>query len=182
MISLGVGVLLAGLTAGVIYIVLLALRPVPPEVTVSAVNVHGVTRDGLVLRIALKIKNPNRVGIELRGFNARVTVEGQSLGEPRITSPTARVGARAERTVTVELVAPWGRALAVLARSLETPTLSFAVDGDVRIGAGRLSIDHPVHARGTFASRRVHEAIPNSLPFGLGRIIPGMLQRVVPAP
>lgn len=175
------GVVLALLSVGVIALVLGALRPSPPQVRLVSARVHGVTVEGVVMRVALRVRNPNRVALQVQGFDARVVVEGHALGAPRTTASLTRVAGRSEVPLDIEILAPWSDAISVGLASLQKPNLAYTIDGNVRIGAGRVSVGYPVRVSGTFPSRMVRDAIPNSLPFGLPGLLPGILRPVNPS-
>ncbi len=174
------GVALALLSAGVIALLLGALRPAPPAVRLVSARVHGVTVEGVVMRVALRVRNPNRVALQVRGFDARVTVEGHPLGSPRATASLTRIAGRSEVPLDIEMVAPWSDAISVGLASLQKTELGYVIDGDVRIGTGRVSVGYPVRVQGTFPSRMVRDAIPNSLPFGLPGLLPQILRPANP--
>ncbi len=134
-----------------------------PTLTVVEVRVQGVRRDGLTIAVDAAIDNRNRFDVTVQSVDVEATLEGHSMGHPRVLASPLTLAAGRATTVTLEIDTPWGEALSIAWRAADTERFHYRADGTVRVGGERLHVNVPIHVTGEILRSTVLDVLRNSI-------------------
>jgi LEA14-like dessication related protein len=132
-----------------------ALRPVPPEVSLTNLSVERLTLNAADLNAKLRIFNPNRIALTIEKIDYTLLLDGIKVSDGRSLVP-ARIGAQEYGELDMKLSASYLSLLQVLSGLAGKEEVQFAMAGSVQIsGLGIVSKTFPIQRQGTVSLRNL---------------------------
>ncbi|MDA8164836.1 MAG: LEA type 2 family protein [Desulfobacteraceae bacterium] len=132
-----------------------ALKPVPPEVSLTGLSVEGLTLNQADLNARLRIFNPNRVALTIQQIDYTLLLDGIKVSDGRSLVP-ARIGAHEYGYLDMKLSASYLPLWQVLTGLADKEDVRFAMAGSVRIsGWGGVGATFPLKREGTASLRQL---------------------------
>jgi LEA14-like dessication related protein len=120
-----------------------------PVVTMTGVNVHGISTEGLELHLLVDVENPNGFGADISELEYRVFLDNIKVAEG---VQKDAVAVPAESTVEVEIpfTIVWSGVDKGLKRLLDGEEHDWRVGGSVRLNKGAISRVFKFSESGTY--------------------------------
>jgi LEA14-like dessication related protein len=139
-------------------------RPKPPIITPEKAEVVSIGPEGITLKLALGIDNPNRVDLSARSVSGRLLLDGKhDLGTVTVAQPFSLPSGR-RTPLAVPLTVGWKDLGIVVALAASNRDLPYDVDGSVNVGGDSLNVNVPFHLSGVVTHEQLLKATLNSLP------------------
>jgi LEA14-like dessication related protein len=111
-------------------------RLASPEIVGANVRVVQVTLPEVTMAIDLTLSNPNAVEIVVRGFDARISLEGERIATASLAAPVT-MPANGTAAVSLSARADAAATLAGVGRALGSArAMRYEIAGDVTLGDG----------------------------------------------
>ena len=111
-------------------------RPAAPQIVGANVRVVQVNLPEVRMAIDLTLSNPNAVEIVVRGFDARVSLEGERIATASLAAPVT-MPANGTAEVTLSARGDAAATLAGVGRALGSArAMRYEIAGDVTLGDG----------------------------------------------
>jgi LEA14-like dessication related protein len=127
-----------------------------PEVTITGVDVHGISTNGLALQLLVDVENPNSFGADISRLEYRVFLDdirvAEGLQEESVPVP-------AESTVEVKIPFDilWDGMEKGLKKLLDGEEHDWRLEGNVRLRKGAMSRAFSFSEKGSYKAPRAHD-------------------------
>src|SRR5688572_29177830 len=139
-------------------------RPKPPTLTPEKGEVTSVGPEGIQLKLALTVDNPNRIDLSARSVTGRLLVDGKyDLGTVTVSEPF-RLPSGQRTPLTVPMTVGWKDLGVVLALAASNRNLPYDVDGSLNVGGDSINVNLPFHLSGIVTHEQLLKATLNSMP------------------
>ena len=125
-----------------------------PVVTLTGADFHGLSTEGLELRLLADVENPNGFGADISGLTYKVFVDGTEVAAGVQDDPV-RGGARETVEVAIPFTLVWEGVNKGLTKLLDGKEHDWKLKGSVRLSNGPLSKTFKFSERGSFDSPKV---------------------------
>lgn len=142
-------------------------KPEPPVLTTKDAKVTQLDPNGMNITVAVDAYNPNAMALSIQSATGHVLLDGKhDLGTVTVQKPVL-LPPNAHTALDVPLRMQWPSVATLGLAAAGRPTLPYVVDGVVRIGGERFSVEVPYKATGNLTQAEILKAVGNSLPPGL---------------
>jgi len=124
------------------------IRPQPPEVSLSHLQVGEITLSHANLLAKLRIYNPNRIALTLEEVDYTLTLNGIRISTGRSIQPTT-VAAQGHGNLTIQLNAAYLDIFRLVQASKDEKTLKYSLQGNIQVsGLGVMKVNFPLREMG----------------------------------
>lgn len=139
-------------------------KPEPPKLVPKEARVTAIGPAGLSVLLRMEATNPNRVTLSAQSVTAKAKLDGRwDVGTVTITQPIV-LPPSVPTMIDVPLAMPWADVTALGALATATRPVPYVVEGTVRVGGERLSVDLPFSLSGTITREELTSAALKALP------------------
>jgi LEA14-like dessication related protein len=125
-----------------------AVKPVPPEVSLTSLFVEGISLSHADLSAKLSIFNPNRVAMTIEQVDYTLQLEGIKVSDGRSFAPV-RIGARESGDLDMKLSASYLSLWQVISSLADQENVKFSLNGSVLVGGLGVTKTFPLERVGT---------------------------------
>ena len=122
-----------------------------PEVTMTGVDVHGLTTDGLRLHLLVDVENPNGFGADISELEYRVFLDNTKVAEGLQEDPVA-VPAKSTVEVEIPFTIVWSGIDERLRKLLDGEEHDWRIKGRVELSKGPLTKSFRFSESGEFTA------------------------------
>jgi LEA14-like dessication related protein len=127
-----------------------------PKVTLTGLDFHGLSSEGLELKLLADVENPNGFGADVSGLEYSVYLDDLRVARGVQTGVTA-VAARSTVEVEIPFTLVWKGAGEGLQKMLDGKKHDWRLDGRVRLSKGSIARTFRFSESGTFDAPDVDE-------------------------
>ena len=145
---------------GVILILALALsacsgvRPLPPEISLSRLQVDDISLSRSTLQAELRIYNPNLVALTLEQFDYTLSLDQVRISSGRSVEPTT-IASRGYGDLTVKLSAAYLDLIRLVQLNKDQTSFKYTLQGNIQVGGlGFVSVNYPLRQVGEIRIER----------------------------
>jgi len=139
-------VLLLGACSGV--------RPLPPDISLSRLQVDAISLSHATLQAELRIYNPNLVALTLEQFDYTLSLNQVRISSGRSVEPTT-IASRGYGDLTVKLSAAYLNLLRLIQESKQQTSVQYSLQGNIRVSAlGMVTVNYPLLETGEISFER----------------------------
>jgi LEA14-like dessication related protein len=132
-----------------------AFRPVPPEVSLTGLDIESLTLSHADLNARLRVFNPNRLAVTIEQIDYTLLLDGIKISDGRSSMPT-RIGAQQHGDLDLKLSASYLSLWQVVTGISAEEEVKFSLEGSVQIGGLRiLNKTFPLHRQGTISLKSI---------------------------
>jgi hypothetical protein len=126
-----------------------------PVLALHSARISGVSPQGVLLTVTMKVNNDNDFDVRVRNVRANVTIQQRYTLPYLQYNPDRWLGSDAETYVPAPVTIPWTMIQPLLATSIGSPWVSYHLHGLADVTATRLlqiqATDYGIDANGTFS-------------------------------
>jgi LEA14-like dessication related protein len=130
-------------------------RPLPPEVSLTGLDIGGLTLSHADLNARLRVFNPNRLAVTIEQVDYTLLLDGIKISDGRSAMPI-RIGAQQYGDLDMKLSASYLSLWQVVTGITSEEEVKFSLEGSVQIGGLRiLNKTFPIHRQGTISLKEL---------------------------
>lgn len=120
------------------------IRPLPPEISLSRLQVDDISLSHATLQAELRIYNPNLVALTLEQFDYTLSLNQVRISTGRSLEPTT-IASRGYGDLTVKLSAAYLDLLRLIQTNKKQKSFQYALQGNIRVsGLGLVTVNYPL--------------------------------------
>jgi LEA14-like dessication related protein len=127
-----------------------------PVVTITGVEVHGISTEGLALDLLVDVENPNSFGADISELTYRVLLDDTKVAEG-LQDDTVAVPAESTVEVKIPFTIVWSGMDEGVTKLLDGEEHDWRLDGRVRLSKGAISRTFSFAERGSYEAPRASD-------------------------